>query len=213
MAPEQHLYVVQPQKRDAGKVVKPSHKASHPTKSRPEAAAPVSPARKPTPSIPASAVQGPADAAVHLPPAAGPAPAAGESAAGPASQTRFSPEQASPPTQTTQPVPPAAASSHVERSYFDGKLLQLVGWRLLGALITLFTLGICYPWAVCMIYGWEAKHTVINGNRLRFDGTALQLFGTWIKWWLLTLITLGIYSFWLPIKTKQWITKHTVFAD
>ena len=64
-----------------------------------------------------------------------------------------------------------------EKSYFDGGLLQLIGWRILGGLVTIFTLGICYPWAFCMIYRWEAKHTVINGHRLKFNGTALQLFG------------------------------------
>ena len=101
----------------------------------------------------------------------------------------------------------------IEKSYFDGGLLQLIGWRLLGALITGITLGICYPWAICMIYRWEAKHTVINGRRLKFDGTAVQLFGNWIKWILLTIITIGIYSFWLNIKLIQWKTKHTVFAD
>lgn len=100
-----------------------------------------------------------------------------------------------------------------EKSYFDGGLLQLIGWQILGGLITALTLGICYPWAICMIYRWEAKHTVINGRRLRFDGTAMQLFGNWIKWILLTIITLGIYGFWLNIKLIQWKTKHTVFAD
>ncbi len=79
-----------------------------------------------------------------------------------------------------------------EKSYFDGGLLQLIGWKILGALVTIFTLGICYPWAVCMIYGWEIKHTVINGKRLTFNGTALQLFGNWIKWFLLCIINLGI---------------------
>jgi uncharacterized membrane protein YjgN (DUF898 family) len=64
-----------------------------------------------------------------------------------------------------------------------------------------------------MIYRWEAKHTVINGRRLKFTGTATQLFGNWIKWLLLTIITFGIYSFWLNIKLMQWKTKHTVFAD
>lgn len=100
-----------------------------------------------------------------------------------------------------------------EKSYFDGGLLQLIGWKIIGALITVFTLGICYPWAVCMVYGWEAKHTVINGKRLTFDGKAVQLFGNWIKWLLLTLITLGIYSFWLSISLRKWKTKHTRFKD
>ena len=64
-------------------------------------------------------------------------------------------------------------------SYFDGSLLQLIGWEILGALITVFTLGICYPWAFTMVYNWEINHTVINGKRLQFDGTASQLFGNW----------------------------------
>jgi len=101
----------------------------------------------------------------------------------------------------------------MEDSYFDGGLLQLIGWHLLGALITIMTLGICFPWAFCMIYTWEAKHTVINGRRLTFDGTAFQLFGNWAKWFLLTLLTLGIYGFWLKIKLKKWKTKHTSFID
>lgn len=100
-----------------------------------------------------------------------------------------------------------------EKSYFDGGLLQLIGWQILGVLVTAITFGICYPWAICMIYRWEARHTVINGRRLQFTGTAMQLFGNWIKWLLLTIITFGIYSFWLNIKLKKWKTKHTEFAD
>lgn len=100
-----------------------------------------------------------------------------------------------------------------KRSYFDGGILQLVGWRLLGGLITTITLGICFPWALCMIYSWETKHTVIEGNRLEFDGTGSQLFGNWIKWIFLCIITLGIYSFWLIIALKKWQTKHTYFAQ
>ena len=98
-------------------------------------------------------------------------------------------------------------------SYFDGGLFQLIGWRLLGWLITILTLGICFPWALCMVYNWEIKHTVIEGKRLRFDGTALQLFENWIKWLLLTIITFGIYSFWVQIAIKKWKTKHTFFVS
>ncbi len=97
------------------------------------------------------------------------------------------------------------------KSYFDGGLLQKIGWRLLGFIITIFTLGICYPWALCMLYSWEAKHTVIDGKRLTFDGYAVQLFGNWIKWILLTIITFGIYAFWVSNKIKKWIVKHTHF--
>ena len=107
-------------------------------------------------------------------------------------------------------LPPSAASNE---SYFDGGLLQLIGWTILGFLVTALTFGICFPWAFTMKYGWETKHTVINGRRLQFDGTALQLFGNWIKWLVLTIITLGIYGFWLPIKLKKWRTKHTSFVE
>ncbi len=96
-------------------------------------------------------------------------------------------------------------------SYFDGGLLQLIGYKILGFLVTVFTLGICFPWAYCMFYNWEAKHTVINGNRLSFDGKAIQLFGNWIKWLFLCIITIGIYSFWLGIALKKWQVKHTHF--
>ena len=97
-------------------------------------------------------------------------------------------------------------------SYFDGGLLQLIGWRILGFLVTVFTFGICYPWEFCMVYNWETSHTVINGHRLSFDGKAIQLFGNWIKWALLCIVTLGIYSFWLSIALKKWKTKHTHMA-
>ena len=94
-------------------------------------------------------------------------------------------------------------------SYFDGGLLQLIGYEMLGILVTVLTLSICLPWACTMVYSWEAKHTVINGERLRFDGTAIELFGNWIKWLFLTIITLGIYGLWVGIKLEKWKASHT----
>ena len=96
-------------------------------------------------------------------------------------------------------------------SYFDGKLSQLVGIRMIGVFITIVTCGICFPWAMCMVYNWETKHTVIEGKRLKFDGTGLSLFGLWIKWFVLCIITLGIYSFWMSISLKKWKTENTSF--
>lgn len=68
-------------------------------------------------------------------------------------------------------------TSKTDRSYFDGGLLQLTGWMILGTIVTVLTLGICYPWALCRIYGWKINHTVIEGNRLKFTGKAIGLFG------------------------------------
>ena len=94
-------------------------------------------------------------------------------------------------------------------SKFDGNILQFIGWRLLGGLVTIITLGILYPVAVNMVNRWQVKHTVINGRRLSFDGTALQLLGKWILWWFLTLITIGIYGLFIPIRIKSWTVKHS----
>ncbi|EAF7745813.1 DUF898 family protein, partial [Listeria monocytogenes] len=78
-------------------------------------------------------------------------------------------------------------------------------------LVTLCTFGICYPWALCMVYGWKINHTVIEGRRLKFQGSAVGLFGHWIKWLLLTIITIGIYGFWVFIKLEDWKVKNTIF--
>ncbi|EAC2629147.1 hypothetical protein [Listeria monocytogenes] len=96
-------------------------------------------------------------------------------------------------------------------SFFDGGLLQYIGWTILGTLVTICTIGICYPWALCMVYGWKINHTVIEGRRLKFQGSAVGLFGHWIKWLFLTIITIGIYGFWVFIKLEDWKVKNTIF--
>ena len=99
------------------------------------------------------------------------------------------------------------------KSYFDGGLLSYIGWITFGSLITSCTFGICYPWALCMIYGWKINHTVVEGRRLKFNGSAVGLFGNWIKWLLLIIVTLGIYGFWVHIKLEQWRVKNTTFLN
>lgn len=107
-----------------------------------------------------------------------------------------------------------AIQVHNERSsYFDGGLFEFIGWAILGFLVTVFTLGICYPWAVTMLYGWKINHTVIEGRRMQFTGSAIGLFGNWIKWWFFTIITFGIYGFWLFIKLENWKARNTRFVN
>ena len=93
-------------------------------------------------------------------------------------------------------VPPVAAPYQKEKdgkSYFDGTTLQLIGWRFLGSLVSIITLGLCTPWAFTMIYRWEANHTYIEGRKLRFDGSAIQLFGKWIVWLLVAIGMITIF--------------------
>ena len=97
----------------------------------------------------------------------------------------------------------------MNNSYFDGGPFQLLGWTLLGGLLSLFTLGIGAPLALCMIYRWEAKHTVIDGRRLQFTGTGLGLLGRYLLWLLLTIVTMGIYGFWFGIALKKWRIANT----
>ncbi|KRM93986.1 DUF898 family protein [Lentilactobacillus senioris] len=102
---------------------------------------------------------------------------------------------------------------HGRNSFFDGGLLQLIGWSILGFIITTVSLGILYPWSVVMLYGWKINHTVIDGHRMKFTGSAIGLFGNWIKWLILSIITLGIYLFWVNIKLTDWKAKNTTFIN
>lgn len=77
------------------------------------------------------------------------------------------------------------------QSFFDGGLLSLIGQTILGGILTIFSFGILYPWALCMTYGWKINHNVIEGHRMQFNGRAIGLFGHWIKWLLLIIVTLG----------------------
>ncbi|GEC77086.1 DUF898 family protein [Microbacterium maritypicum] len=110
---------------------------------------------------------------------------------------------------TPQPATSPAPNRLPHLSFgFDGGAGTWLGIGIAGFLVTVLTLGICYPWAVVMTYRWKTKHTFINGQRLRFTGSAPGLFGHWIKWLLLCIVTVGIYSFWVYPRLQKWIVEH-----
>ena len=96
---------------------------------------------------------------------------------------------------------------------FDGGAATYLGTAIFGSLITLCTFGIGYPWALCSLQRWKAKHTFIQGKQLKFIGGGFSLIGLWIKWMVLTIITFGIYTFWVIPSLNQWIVEHTDFVD
>ena len=72
--------------------------------------------------------------------------------------------------------------------------------------VLLVLLGLA--WAAIRFMKWEAKHTIISGNRVKFKANAFQLLGNCLKWTFLTIITVGIFLIWLPIKFRKWKVKH-----
>jgi len=98
-------------------------------------------------------------------------------------------------------------------SYFDGSLIELIGWRVLAFLITIITLGFGAPWAQCMLYSYQIKHTVYNGKRLKFEGTGGDLFVNMFKWVVFSILTLGIYILFIPVKKTKWVISNIHFED
>ena len=102
---------------------------------------------------------------------------------------------------------------NLNTSESDGGLFELIVLSIIGYFITAITFGICFPWALCLVYGWKINHTTIEGRRLKFNGTAVSLFTQWIKGLVVTIITLGIYGFWVGIKLEQWKVRNTTFLN
>ncbi len=100
-----------------------------------------------------------------------------------------------------------------QKSYFDGGFFGYIGHQILYCLMSVFSLGIAVPWAICMMERWKINHTVVNGRRLKFTGTGGQLFGKYILGIFLSVITFGIYSIWFGLSIEKWKVSHTVYAD
>lgn len=95
---------------------------------------------------------------------------------------------------------------------FKGGAATYWGTAILGVLITVFTIGLFYPYALVLLERWRAKNSFIGGQQLQFTGSATGLFGRWLLWLFLIFITLGIYIFWVIPRIEQWKWENTSFA-
>ena len=111
-----------------------------------------------------------------------------------------------------QPVVVNVSSRPEGGFQFDGGAGSYLLVGIGATLLTMVTLGLALPWAICMQYRWRTQHTIINGRRLRFTGSGGGLFGNWIKWWALTIVTVGIYSFWVVPRLTRWTVEHQDFS-
>jgi uncharacterized membrane protein YjgN (DUF898 family) len=97
------------------------------------------------------------------------------------------------------------------RFYFDGGAVSFMGTGIVAAVITICTFGIGFPFGLVLLERWRARHTYIDGQRLRFSGTGLGLSALLLKSLLLCLVTLGVYSFWVIPHLQAWTIEHTDF--
>lgn len=98
-------------------------------------------------------------------------------------------------------------------SFYDGKLLEIIGYRILSFLITLVSFGIASAWGEKLLIAYDVEHTVYNGKRLKFNGTGASLFVQKFKWIFFSIITFGIYALWIPVKKQKWIASNTYFEN
>ena len=103
--------------------------------------------------------------------------------------------------------------SNSKRFTFDGGALTYLGTGILALVITVFSAGILYPFAIVLKQRWRAKHSYIDGMQLIFTGSAWGLFGNWLKWLFLSIITAGIYLFWVGPRIQRWIWQNTDLAQ
>lgn len=124
------------------------------------------------------------------------------------------PMPAGPQLQRFGPIPVATNGRAASRQFaFDGGASTYIGTAMLGMLITVLSVGICYPFAVVLRERWRAKHSYIEGRQLAFHGSAWGLFGLWWKWLLLSIVTFGIYLFWVSPRIYRWKWENTSWAQ
>ena len=88
----------------------------------------------------------------------------------------------------------------------------VIDWT--SALVSILTLGICYPFMACWKLKWKASHTFIDGRQQAFDGNGGQFMGRYMLLLFLSVITLGIYYILCAkVAIEKWRTLHTHFAD
>lgn len=98
-------------------------------------------------------------------------------------------------------------------SQFDVGLKHWLLHEIKCTLLLIVTLGIAYPWVLCMRYEAKYNHTVVCGKRLKFIGKPGELLGNWFIWWLVSVMTFGIYAFIVKLRCERWAIANVIFED
>jgi tetratricopeptide (TPR) repeat protein len=101
-----------------------------------------------------------------------------------------------------------------KRVNFTGTGGQLFGLILVHfILLTILTLGLYWPWAMCRFFRWRAQHTLVGNRTSQFTGSGIGfLLFCLVHLLILPLLTLGLYYFYGLYRVYAWREQHTRYG-
>jgi len=98
------------------------------------------------------------------------------------------------------------------RFSFRGQTAAFVRLFVSGALLSVVTFGVYYPFFYNNMWRFLMNNTYYGTARFEYDGTGADLFGRFLLAMVLTPLTLGIYWFWFAAHRQRYMWAHTSFA-
>ncbi len=95
------------------------------------------------------------------------------------------------------------------RFSFRGRTVEFVRIYVVGALLTMLTLGLYYPVFATRNQAFLVQHSHFGTARFGFDGRGTELLADFLYALLLTLPTLGFVWFWYVARQRRYFWNHT----
>jgi len=99
------------------------------------------------------------------------------------------------------------------RFSFRGAAREFMNLYLKGALLSVLTLGLYYPFFHARRHQYLTSRSYFGNERFDWDGRGGDLFGIYALAVLLALPTLGLYAFWFQARKQRYIWGHTTFSS
>lgn len=95
------------------------------------------------------------------------------------------------------------------RFSFRGRTVEFVRIYVVGALLTVLTLGLYYPVFATRNQAFLVRHSHFGTARFNFDGRGTELLADFLYALLLSLPTLGLVWFWYVARQRCYFWNHT----
>ncbi|MDO9264886.1 MAG: YjgN family protein [Desulfosalsimonadaceae bacterium] len=97
------------------------------------------------------------------------------------------------------------------RFNFVGKVGDIYGDIIIGAILCIITLGFYIPWFIIKLRTFLTNNSRYGNETFYFDGDPAELLKIYGLGILLSILTMGIYSFWFRANLNKYFVEHTSF--